>query len=73
MIFVFGLVYQWLQTVISFRIYKAELTQHCGLCVLSLRVLIPAMSTSVIIIGLNIVKGMHRIIVNLVCCGFVSP
>ncbi|XP_003391800.3 PREDICTED: DNA damage-regulated autophagy modulator protein 2-like, partial [Amphimedon queenslandica] len=45
MVFGFGIVYMWLQTVISYKIYHASLTRHVSSVVIILRLFLSLMAT----------------------------
>lgn len=50
-VFLGGVVYMWLQTLISYRIYHASLTRHHGSVVIALRLLIALLSTIFLVVG----------------------
>ena len=45
MVFGLGVIYEWLQTYISFKVYHANLTRHVGSITLCLRILLSVLNT----------------------------
>lgn len=45
MVFLFGTVYMWLQTFISYRIYHASLTRHTSSVIIIVRLIISIVAT----------------------------
>ena len=53
LVFVLGVVYMWLHTFISYRIYHANLTRHHGSIIIVLRLLLSILCTFALLTSKN--------------------
>ena len=51
MVFGMGIAYEWLQTLISYKIYHANLTRHIGSVVIVIRLVLCITSTILFTVG----------------------